>query len=124
MAVLLRWTTTTIIDWQNKRNTTTQARLNAGLFLFLDQIDKMVALCVAEANGMTIYYVTHKANNSTTTKGRMMMTVIGRNGFEYEAKHLANDFYVVGTYIVRVENGKCVETMTKATKAYVKAYSK
>ena len=52
------------------------------------------------------------------------MTVIGRNGFEYEAKHLANDFYIVGAYIVRVEDGKCVETMAKATKAYVKAFSK
>ena len=54
----------------------------------------------------------------------MLTTATGRNGFEYDAKHIKGDFYIVGIYIVRVEDGKCVETMCRATKAHVVTYSK
>ena len=45
--------------------------------------------------------------------------VIGRNGFEYDATQLASDLFVVGKYIVRVENGWCMETLCRATKSSV-----
>jgi hypothetical protein len=54
----------------------------------------------------------------------MITTATGRNGFEYDAKHINGDFYIVGVYIVRVIDGRCVETMCRATKKYVAAYSK
>lgn len=54
---------------------------------------------------------------------KMNATVTGRNGFEYDAKHLRNDLYIVGTFIVRVEDGKCTETICKATKANVKSFA-
>ena len=54
----------------------------------------------------------------------MITTTTGRNGFEYDAKHIKDNFYIVGIYIVRVVDGKCVETMCRATKAYVAAFSK
>jgi len=54
----------------------------------------------------------------------MITTTTGRNGFEYDAKHIKDNFYIVGVYIVRVVDGKCVETMCRATKAYVAAFSK
>jgi|TARA_R110002096_G_scaffold55026_3_gene141594 hypothetical protein len=47
--------------------------------------------------------------------------VIGRNGFEYDATQLASDLFVVGKYIVRVENGCCMETLCRATKSSVQA---
>jgi hypothetical protein len=43
--------------------------------------------------------------------------VIGRNGYIYDAKHLTGNLYVVGKFIVRVEDGKVTDTVAKATKA-------
>ena len=48
-----------------------------------------------------------------------MTKVIGRNGFEYDAKHVCKDLYIVGAYIVQVENGKCGKTICRATKAAI-----
>ena len=53
-----------------------------------------------------------------------MTTVIGRNGFEYDAQQISNDLYVVGKFIVTVEDGKCKDTVCKATKANLKRYTK
>ncbi len=43
-----------------------------------------------------------------------MTTVTGRNGYEYDAEHISRDLYVVGNYIVRVEDGKVEETICRA----------
>ena len=65
------------------------------------------------------------AVNNTSNGNETMTTVTGRNGFEYDdVKHINGDFYIVGAYIVRVIDGRCVETMCRATKKYVAAYSK
>jgi hypothetical protein len=47
----------------------------------------------------------------------MTIEVIGRNGYIYFATHINGDLYVVGKYVVRVEDGKCRETICRATKA-------
>jgi hypothetical protein len=54
----------------------------------------------------------------------MTTTVTGRNGFEYDAVQIKNDFYIVGKFIVTVEDGKCKQTVCKATKANVAKFSK
>ena len=46
-------------------------------------------------------------------------TVIGRNGFEYNAQQITADLYVVGKYIVTVEEGRTIDTVCRATKANV-----
>jgi hypothetical protein len=51
-------------------------------------------------------------------------TVIGRNGYEYDAKHVTGDLYVVGKFIVRVMDGKCDETLCRATKRNVEMFAK
>jgi hypothetical protein len=51
-------------------------------------------------------------------------TVIGRNGFEYDAQNINGDLFIVGKFIVRVENGKVEDTICRATKANVKRLSK
>ena len=57
------------------------------------------------------------------TKLGNMMTVIGRNGYAYDAYHLAGKYYIVGKYVVTVEHGeldsRVVDTVCKATKANV-----
>jgi hypothetical protein len=63
------------------------------------------------------------AVDNTSTKDETMTTATGRNGFEYDAKHIKDDFYIVGVYIVRVIDGRCVETMCRATKKYIVAFS-
>jgi hypothetical protein len=47
--------------------------------------------------------------------------VIGRNGYRYPAVHVINDLFIVGKFIVRVEDGECKDTICKATKANVKS---
>ena len=49
----------------------------------------------------------------------MTIEVTGRNGFKYDAKHVSGCLYVVGKYIVKVIDGKCDETICKATKANI-----
>jgi len=49
-----------------------------------------------------------------------MDKVIGRNGFEYDAKHLGGNLYIVGGYLVRVNDRKCERTICKATKMNIK----
>jgi len=48
-----------------------------------------------------------------------MIEVTGRNGSTYNATHIKSNLYVVGKFIVSVVNGKCVDTICKATKANV-----
>ncbi len=50
------------------------------------------------------------------------MAVIGQNGFEYDAKHLKANLYIVGKYIVTVADGRVDETVCRATKANVKRF--
>jgi hypothetical protein len=47
-------------------------------------------------------------------------TVIGRNGYEYDAQHIGGELFIVGKFIVKVEDGKCEDTICRATKANVK----
>ena len=49
----------------------------------------------------------------------MTTTVTGRNGFQYDAKHISGNLYIVGKFIVIVSDGICQETVCKATKANV-----
>ena len=51
-------------------------------------------------------------------------TVIGRNGYEYDAQQISNGLYIVGKFIVAVEGGKVENTICRATKANVKRLSK
>jgi hypothetical protein len=51
-------------------------------------------------------------------------TVIGRNGYEYEARLLLGNIYVVGAFIVRVIDGKCDRTLCRATKKMIALYSR
>jgi len=51
-------------------------------------------------------------------------TVIGRNGYEYDAKHIGGDLFIVGKFIVKVEDGKCEDTICRATKANVARLAK
>ena len=57
----------------------------------------------------------------TTATVNLMTTVIGRNGYAYDALHIGGDLYIVGKHVVRVEHGeldsRVVETVCKATKA-------
>ncbi len=64
------------------------------------------------------------SNKTQTGSERMTSTVIGRNGYEYDAQHLSGNLYIVGKFIVTVVDGKCDETICKATKANVAKYSK
>ena len=50
-------------------------------------------------------------------------TVTGRNGYEYDATHINGNLYIVGKFIVVVEDGKCEDTICRATKANVKRLS-
>lgn len=52
-----------------------------------------------------------------------MIEVIGRNGAVYEAKPVSGKLFIVGKFIVVVEDGRCVDTVCKATKANVKRLS-
>ena len=58
-----------------------------------------------------------------TTIGNLMTTVIGRNGFAYDAYHLHGDMYIVGKYVVKVDHGeldlRVVGTVCKATRSNV-----
>ena len=45
--------------------------------------------------------------------------VIGRNGYAYDATPLGGNLFIVGKFIVVVEDGKCGETICRATKAAV-----
>jgi len=45
--------------------------------------------------------------------------VTGRNGYIYDATHIKDNLYVVGKFIVTVEDGRCDETICRATKASV-----
>ena len=46
--------------------------------------------------------------------------VIGRNGYEYDCKHVAGNVYIVGAYLVIVNESRVVEeTICRATKANV-----
>lgn len=51
----------------------------------------------------------------------MIATVTGRNGFEYDAKHISGNLYIVGKFIVIVLDGICQETVCKATRANIAA---
>ena len=51
-------------------------------------------------------------------------TVIGRNGYEYDAKLLLGQIYIVGNFIVRVIDGKVDRTLCRATKKMVALYSR
>jgi hypothetical protein len=51
------------------------------------------------------------------------VNVIGRNGYGYDATPLNGKLYIVGKYIVVVEDGKCRETICRATKANVRRYA-
>lgn len=53
-----------------------------------------------------------------------MIEVIGRNGFKYDATPLTGNFYIVGKFIVTVVDGKCDETVCRATKANLKKYKR
>ena len=46
--------------------------------------------------------------------------VIGRNGYAYDATHIRGTHYIVGHYVVVVEDGKCGKTICRATKANLK----
>jgi hypothetical protein len=50
--------------------------------------------------------------------------ITGRNGFVYDATHLRDDLYIVGHFIVRVENSHVVETVSRATKSSIKRLEK
>lgn len=46
--------------------------------------------------------------------------VIGRNGYEYDCQHVAGSVYIVGKYLVTVNEFRVVEeTLCRATKANV-----
>ena len=51
-----------------------------------------------------------------------MIEVIGRNGFKYDATPLTSNFYIVGKFIVTVVDGRCDETVCRATKANIAKY--
>ncbi len=51
----------------------------------------------------------------------MKTQVTGRNGYEYDAQHIARDLFIVGRYIVRVEDGKVTDTICRATRGNIKA---
>ena len=42
-------------------------------------------------------------------------TVIGRNGTEYDAKRISENLYIVGKFVVTVEDGYVIDTIRKAT---------
>lgn len=52
------------------------------------------------------------------------VTVIGRNGFEYDAQQIRDQFHIVGKFIVTVVDGKCDKTVCRATKANVARIAK
>ena len=55
----------------------------------------------------------------------MATTVVtGRNGYEYDAVLVKGNLYIVGKFIVTVEDGECKETVCKATKANIAKLSK
>jgi hypothetical protein len=68
-------------------------------------------------------YNTHMTNNDNNTDTTMTTTVIGRNGFAYDATQISSELFIVGKFIVVVEEGKCEETICRATKANVKRLS-
>jgi hypothetical protein len=53
-----------------------------------------------------------------------MTTVIGRNGYEYDAKHISGDLFIVGKFIVTVEDGKVEKTVCRATKTNAQRLAK
>jgi hypothetical protein len=54
----------------------------------------------------------------------MTIEVAGRNGYKYPATQVKGDLYIVGKFIVLVEDGLCTQTICKATKANVARYGK
>ena len=54
----------------------------------------------------------------------MATAVIGRNGYEYDAIQVKGNLFIVGKFIVLVEDGECKETVCKATKANIARLSK
>jgi len=54
----------------------------------------------------------------------MTTTVTGRNGYTYDAVQVKGDLYIVGKFIVTVEDGHCKQTVCKATKSNVEKFSK
>jgi hypothetical protein len=54
----------------------------------------------------------------------MTIEVIGRNGYRYPATQIKGDLYVVGKFIVLVEDGLCTQTVCRATKANVAKFAK
>jgi hypothetical protein len=52
------------------------------------------------------------------------VTVIGRNGCEYDATPIKGNLFVVGKFVVSVVNGRCDETLCKATKANIAKFAK
>jgi len=49
----------------------------------------------------------------------MTIEVTGRNGCIYDATHISGNLYIIGKFIVKVVDGKCDETLCKATKANI-----
>lgn len=47
-------------------------------------------------------------------------TVIGRNGYEYDAQQITSKLFIVGKFVVTVEDGKVEDTVCRATKANIK----
>jgi uncharacterized secreted protein with C-terminal beta-propeller domain len=68
--------------------------------------------------------VRHETNLNTKAETMKTTTVIGRNGYEYEARLLLGNIYVVGAFIVRVIDGKCDRTLCRATKKMIALYSR
>ena len=67
----------------------------------------------------------YKRQTKQSNKGNKTMTttVMGRNGYEYDAVQVKGNLFIVGKFIVTVEDGKCKQTICKATKANVARFS-
>ena len=57
-----------------------------------------------------------------TNRRLTMAQVTGRNGYIYPATLISGNLYIVGKYIVTVVDGRCDETIARATKANVARY--
>ena len=68
----------------------------------------------------------NKGTTQQTIKDKTMkneIEVIGRNGHIYDAIQISSELCIVGKFIVLVEDGKCEETICRATKANIAKYS-
>jgi hypothetical protein len=54
----------------------------------------------------------------------MTIEVTGRNGYTYPATLVKGNLYVVGKFVVSVEDGACKQTICRATKANVAKLAK